>query len=119
MGFKSFDRSKVDPWFLSGEPVVRLWGRDYDMSTDRYCEWLLELAHNYKLDVQLKKLTDPPGVIVRAYTGKAPKDKLVDPLLVVNKESMGWLFCTSKDCSNRLAEGMPPGGVCPEHLGKR
>lgn len=115
---QSFDREKTDKWFLSGKPVVRLYGRDFDMSVERYCEWLLELARNYQLDVQIKQLVDPPGVVLRTYLDKPPKTKLVDPLLVVNKQEMPWLFCTVKDCDNRLAPGMPPGAVCTTHLGK-
>lgn len=113
---KTFDRTKIDPWFLSGEPVVRLWGRDFDMSVERYCEWLLELSRNYQVEVQLKKLVEPPGVIVRAFLPtEPPADKLVDPLFVVNKEEMPFLFCTVKACGNRLGEGMPPGSVCVPH----
>lgn len=114
----TFDRASIDPWFLSGERVVRLWGRDFDMPVDRYAEWLLELARNYGVEVQIKKLSDPPGVVMRAYMGKVPKDKLVDPLIVVNKQTCPWLFCTFKGCEDRIGEGMPPGSVCKAHVGK-
>lgn len=112
----SYDRSTIDPWFLSGEPVVRLWGRDFDVSVQHYRDWLLELARNYDVEIQLKSLVDPPGIIVRAYLGEEPF-KLKDPLLIVNKSKMRWLFCTVKDCQNRLADQMPPGGVCEKHRG--
>lgn len=113
---RTFDRSQVDPWFLSGEPVVRLWGRDFQISVERYCDWLLELARNYKLEVQIKKLVDPPGVVVRACLGDEP-ERLLDPLIVVNKDETPWLFCVLQECSNRLADGMPAGGVCERHKG--
>lgn len=115
---QTFDRSKIDPWLLSGKPVVRLWGKDFDMPVDNYLAWLLEVARNYKIELQLKKLADPPGIVVRAYLGKPPQDTLVDPLFVVNKQEMPWLFCTVKDCMNRLAKGMPAGGICEVHNGK-
>jgi hypothetical protein len=114
---KTVNREAVDPWFLSGEPVVRLWGRDFDMSVERYRDWLFELANNYKLNIALKQMVEPPGIVVQVYLdGNEPK--LVDPLLGVNKEEMPWLFCTVKECERRLAEGMPPGGVCKPHIGK-
>lgn len=120
---ETFDRNEVDPWFLSGETVVRLWGRDFAQSPEQYAEWLLELAQNYQIEAQLKVIADPPGVLVRAYIGKAPKDKLVDPLIVVNREQTPWLFCSyygaGDPCQNRIKEGFPPGSICAEHEGGR
>jgi hypothetical protein len=111
---ETLDRSQIDSWLLSGEPVVRLWGRDYSISTERYAEWLVEVARAYQIDVQIKAMSEPPGVIVRAYLGKQPS-KLVDPLLVVNKTTMPWLYCSGPDCENRIKDGYPPYSVCALH----
>lgn len=111
----TFDRSAVDPWYLSGKPVVRLWGRDFTQSVDTYCEWLLELSKIYSINANIKRLVDPPGVVVQTYLDKKPKP-LVDPLLVVSADEMPWLFCSARECQNRIAEGMPPGSVCAQHL---
>lgn len=113
---KKVDREQIDPWLLSGEPVVRLWGRDFDLSVERYKAWLAEIVENYDLSMAVKEIVEPPGLVVQVYKSGA-EPKLVDPLLVVNQKEMPWLFCTVKGCGNRLAKGMPPGGVCKPHVG--
>lgn len=113
---QGFDRETLDGWFLSGLPVVRLYGKDYDYNTDTYCAYLVEVARNYNVSVQLKQLADPPGVVVRCYIGEEP-EKLVDPLIVTNKKTCPWLFCSFKGCVHRIAEGYPPGSVCLQHAG--
>lgn len=119
----TFSRSDYDDFLLSGEPVVRLWGRDYGEPTAAYAEQLLEIANMYAIDLQIKELIEPPGVIVRAYLGKPPP-KLVDPVIVVNNVQTPWLFCSVKDdkgqrCENRIKEGYPPNSICALHEGVR
>lgn len=100
----------VEPWLLSGKPVVRLAGRDFDQTVDEYMEWLKSVSESLRLNIAVKPIVDPPGVVVQAYVKDAPV--LEDPLLSVSKKNTGWLFCLYNKCRNRVPV---PGMMCQAH----
>lgn len=105
--FKDFE-----PWFLSGKPVVRFAGRDFEQSVDEYEEWLRELGRACDLKVAVLKLADPPGVVVQ--TSISEDITLVDPMIQVSKGQHPWMFCIYPKCRIRVST---PGMSCAPHGG--
>lgn len=102
----------LDPWLLSGEPVVRLKGRDFDQTVDEYVDWLGGLTVTLNLGIARLVVADPPGVVVQAFRVGGRIPDLKDPLLKVSKATTPWLFCTGNKCRNRVEV---PGMSCLAH----
>lgn len=100
----------IEPWLLSGKPVVRLQGRDFGQTVDEYEAHVRQLCESLKLGLVLKRIAEPPGVVLAAHLGTAPE--LVVPLIKVSKTETPWLFCIASKCRNRVSV---PGSTCEAH----
>lgn len=103
----------IDPWLLSGEPVVRLWGRDFDYPVTEYVAWLRAVGEAIDLPLVILEIKNVPGIVVQAYSGEAPV--LKDPLLKASKTKTPWLYCCEPKCKNRTPPGASLGGTCEVH----
>lgn len=103
--------SEIEPWLLSGQPVVRLQWRDYGDTVEDYRNSIYVLAKELKLGVAILELKQVPGVIVQAFLGDTVP-QLVEPKLSVTRRSMPYLFCAAPKCAKRVPF---PGEECSDH----
>lgn len=103
---------EIEPWLLSGTPVVRLQGRDFGTSVTDYADWFTQLCAQLKLGVEYKYISDPPGVVLQAYLPDDPPPVLTVPIIKVSKTDTPFLFCIYHKCRNRVEV---PGSECGAH----
>lgn len=101
-------------WLLCGEPVVAVYGRDYDTTTDQFLDWAKTICREYQVKLEFLEMTEPEGLVLQAYKGEAPK--LIDPLIKVTKKDFPFLFCAASGCRHRISPLAPVGTVCSYHL---
>lgn len=104
----------LEDWFLSGKPVVRFAGRDFDQTVDEYMEWLRDIGKTCNLGVAVRKVLDPPAVVVQTYLPSDEVPELRDPLIKVTKAAHPWLHCVFPKCRIRVPV---PGMSCKTHGG--
>lgn len=104
----------VEPWLLSGKPVVRLFGKDFDQTPHEYSEYISTISEALGLPVATLVVAEPPAVVVQAYLPSTETPTLVDPLLKVTKPAFPWLYCVAPRCRNRVSV---PGSVCESQHG--